>query len=128
MIRLFLNLAHRDAYSLFDEKTGVRFNISDPYKTVPYISEPLRRSIVAGKIIDIDNISGIKLDPKTIDIQNRVLASVGIARNSKNKEEIETVESDREIVDVNKETEESDKEAKPKNKRNASKGKEEGEK
>lgn len=138
MIRLFLNLAARETFTIFDAKTGIRFNRSEPFKTVPFVSEHMKRSIKAGKLIDVDNVLGIKLDSNTVKIHDRVLNLAGVVRNqapaTNTINEEATIEAEKIDEEANVEAEKVDKEkvekqeSKTKNKRTSSKTKVEGEK
>lgn len=80
-IRLMFNVTDRWSNVLFDTKTNTRFSKQDPIKTVPIISDNVMSLIKSGRIIDIDNVTGVKLDDTTIRIHNILLAQARIDRS-----------------------------------------------
>lgn len=81
MIRLFYDVTNRDSDVLYDEESKVRFSKYKPYCEVSYISNTIKRAIEFGRIIDIDNVSGVKLNDKTILMHDRILKCANIKRN-----------------------------------------------
>lgn len=132
MIRLFLNLANKETFTIFDIDTGVRFNRETPFRVVPFVSETLKRSIKAGKIIDVDNVLAIELKPDVVSLHNKVLALAGITRQMNNSGSTSEVSNEKDIpiekdTPIEDEEPKVEKEEKPKSKR-GSKNKEEGDK
>lgn len=81
MIRLFYDVTNRDSDIIYDEESKVRFSKSKPYCEVSYISNTIKRAIEFGRIIDIDNVAGVKLNDKTRLMHDRILKYANIKRN-----------------------------------------------
>lgn len=97
-IRLLLNTADRNTNILFDQETGVRFTSQKPYAEVSKVSKGMERSIAAGKLIDIDEVTGISVNSDVKAIHDYLLKLSGIARLNS----IETIDEevrDEEIID-----------------------------
>lgn len=86
MIRLVLDITKRDANVLFDKATGARMTFRNPLCEVPFISENVRRSIVNGKVIDVDGVTGIEVRDEFTTAHDRVLSLFGITRKPKTHE------------------------------------------
>lgn len=79
-IRLVLDITKREANVLFDKATGKRMTFRKPLIVVPFISENMRRSIVNGKVIDVDGVTGIKVKPELCRSHARVLELMKIEK------------------------------------------------
>lgn len=106
-IRLLLNTADRDTNIIFDQETGVRFTPQNPYVEISKISKGIEKSISVGKIIDIDNVTGIKVDKRSKLIHDRLLRLVGIAKRINNDIDKEAKLEDKAKEIVNNHFEES---------------------
>lgn len=79
-IRLLLNTADRDTNILFDKETMVRFTSQKPYAEVSKVSKGMERSIAAGRLIDIDEVTGISVSHNIKAIHDYLLKLAGITR------------------------------------------------
>ena len=107
-IRLFLNIADRSVNVLFDNATKLRLTLQKPYGEVDTLTRGLKASIKAGKVIDIDGVSGIEVSDVMKEIHNRVLIIAGIKRETTKEvvEPKEVKEEEKEVKEV-KETKSS---------------------
>lgn len=84
-VRLFLNVADKYTGVIFDKDSKLRLTLNHPYGEVNEITEGIRRSISAGRIIDIDNVSKIEVPDRVKAIHNKILKMANINRNFNKK-------------------------------------------
>jgi hypothetical protein len=82
MIRLFLNIVDRHSQILLDVKSGVRLSTQRPYVEVKELTPGLKNSIRSGRLIDIDNVLDVRLNPKLVAVHDRILAMAKITRTT----------------------------------------------
>lgn len=82
-MRILLNTLIRDNYAFFDSDSKACLDLSSPGAIVEGVTPAIRRGILAGTIIDVDQESGIVLAPKQAHIQDLYLKHMGIERKPK---------------------------------------------
>ena len=127
MIRLLLNSAKRENYAFYDPESKITLRLDRPTAKVERLTPAIERGIAAGTIIDIDEVSNIKVSANEKATQDLLLKRIGIVRNpSKAVEEAKAAEEAlkqakevAEKVAVEAKSEEAEKESKPKAKSKA---------
>ena len=127
MIRLLLNSSKRENFAFYDPESKITLRLDRPTAKVEKITQSIARGIAAGTIIDIDEVSGIKINANEKATQDLLLKRIGIVRNpSKAIEEAkaaeEVLKQAKEVAEkvaVEEKSEEAEKESKPKAKSKA---------
>jgi hypothetical protein len=63
-MRILLNKTLRDNYAFFDPESLACLDMQSPGADVPKVTPSIRRAILAGTVIDVDQESGLKLTEK----------------------------------------------------------------
>ena len=82
-MRVLLNIAKRDNFSFFDPVNKVHLNRVNPMCKVSILSPSLRRAILAGNIIDVDNNFDLEISDKIKTLNEKVLKILNIKRKAK---------------------------------------------
>ena len=82
-MRVLLNIAKRDNFSFFDPVNKVHINRVNPMCEVSILSPSLRRAILAGNIIDVDNSFDLEISDKIKTLNEKVLKILNIKRKAK---------------------------------------------
>lgn len=115
-MRFLLNISKRDNFVFYDQKSKMHLSISSPIGFAKEITPVLKRSILAGNVIDIDNVSGVEVDENIKAINDKILKlynlvpAVAVIKEEKALVKEETTK----VVEEN--VEEIQVEEKPKNK------------
>lgn len=109
-MRVLLNIAKRDNFSFFDPVNKVHLNRVNPMCKVSILSPSLRRAILAGNIIDVDNSFDLEVSDKIKDLNDRVLKILNVKREIK-EEKINEPLINEEVIEAAVEEEVSKEEA-----------------
>jgi hypothetical protein len=82
-MRILLNKALRDNFAFFDPDSLACLDMASPGADVPKVTPSIRRAILAGTVIDVDNESGLKLTDKQRQFQAAYLQHLGIVPKQK---------------------------------------------
>lgn len=82
-MRVLLNIAKRDNFSFFDPVNKVHLNRVKPMNKVSILSPSLRRAILAGNIIDVDNNFDLEISDKVKALNEKVLKTLNVKREIK---------------------------------------------
>lgn len=90
-MRILLNVTKKDNFVFFDPENRVHLNRVTPFGEATKISSSLKRAIIAGNVIDVDNEFDIKIPEKVSDINKSVLKFFNVKPKAK---EVEIVKED----------------------------------
>lgn len=92
-VRLLFDVTNRASNVLMDTETGVVFSKQEPLQIVPYISKSVERALRYGKLIDVDDVTGVKLPPRIKSLHAQIIKTLGIVpikhETSKTEQEAE---------------------------------------
>lgn len=109
-MRVLLNIAKRDNFSFFDPVNKVHLNRVNPMCKVSILSPSLRRAILAGNIIDVDNNFDLEVSDKIKALNDKVLKTLNVERKIK-EEKINEPLINEEVIEATVEEEVSKAEA-----------------
>lgn len=101
-MRILLNTLIRENYSFFDMDSRASLDLSCPGAIVNGITPAIRRGIIAGTIIDVDNESGIEIGEKQKKFNEAYLRHKGIAVKEVNQKAASKEEDAVEEVEISK--------------------------
>ena len=85
-MRILLNKTLRDNFAFFDPDSLACLDMQSPGADVLKVTPSIRRAILAGTVIDVDQESGLKLTEKQLQFQDAYLRHLGITRKPKVEE------------------------------------------
>lgn len=77
-MRILLNVIKRENFVFFDPENRVHLNRVTPFGNANILSTPLKRAILSGNVIDVDNEFNIEVSSTVRDINKALLDSLGI--------------------------------------------------
>lgn len=100
-IKLLLNVLKRNNYVFYDKVNKLHLSLSSPVGFANTVSQSVKRAILAGNIIDINNVTGIEVSKAVADRNELVLQRLGYKKkeqvvlassedSNKNEEDLST--------------------------------------
>lgn len=99
-IKLLLNVLKRNNYVFYDKVNKLHLSLSSPVGFANTVSQSVKRAILAGNIIDINNVTGIEVSKAVADRNELVLQRLGYKKeqvvlassedSNKNEEKLST--------------------------------------
>ena len=102
-MRVLLNIVKRDVSAFFDPVNRMHLNRVNPVGFARELSPSLKRAIIAGTVIDVDNSFGVEISEKVKEYNEKVLSFFNITRKAKEvikKEAVEVKEETAIAVEV----------------------------
>lgn len=97
-MRILLNIIKRENFVFFDPINKIHLNRVNPFGDVNVLSNQLKRAIVAGNVIDVDNEFEIEVSEKVKNINDALLKALKVQPKVK-EIVVETVEIKAEILE-----------------------------
>ena len=97
-MRVLLNIVKRDVSAFFDPVNRMHLNRVNPVGFARELSPSLKRAIIAGTIIDVDNSFGVEISEKVKEYNEKVLSFFNITKKVK-KEIIEVIEEKATVIE-----------------------------
>lgn len=91
-MRVLLNIVKRDVSAFFDPVNRMHLNRVNPVGFARELSPSLKRAIIAGTVIDVDNSFGVEISEKVKEYNEKVLSFFNITRKAKEVIKKEAVE------------------------------------
>lgn len=82
-MRILLNIAKRDTSVFFDPVSKIHLNRLNPFGFVKELTPSIKRAIVSGSIIDVDNYFNVEISKEVKALNDRVLQNFNITRKTK---------------------------------------------
>lgn len=82
-MRILLNITKRGNFVFFDPVNKIHLNRVNPMGIAKELSPALKRAIIAGNVIDVDNSFGVKVQEIVEKLNEKVLRTLNVVRVEK---------------------------------------------
>lgn len=108
-IKLLLNVLKRNNYVFFDKENRLHLSLGSPIGFANHVSQSVKRAVLAGNVIDVNNVTGIEISDVVAANNEIVLKKMGYTRDiitvvDEHKEEVKSVEARQEEIQIKAET------------------------
>lgn len=98
-MRVLLNITKRNNFVFFDPVNKVHMSRISPMAEVKELSPSIKRAILSGSLIDIDNSFGLKISSEMESLNEKVLKALNVERKIKEEKVVEPL-IEKEVIEA----------------------------